>query len=381
MNCASAIYCFNSDLGLFLTDQAENILSYSLYSYTRKLKPMKRHFFIALSVFFLAQQTFATSFTPAQRIQNQNSTLPKQTADLSRLEGWTFISYYVDINGRVKDAQIIDSSNPDKFGGEALFYLDGYRYSPAKIDGIPVESAQVTFFTTDKSFNGNPNDGISRGFKRYYNDADNFILKGNMEKAKESLDTLLTDHAKNLTEQALATWQQSLYYFKLQDWPSYGSAVKVAYFLNNYLPVEMKLKTLQNRLQWHAFKREFSDALYVLNELKIQSRGALSDTQYLSMSEDIKAQIKASEPNKIDVTVANGRAWSHRLPRSTVNLTLHEGNIDFAELRCENGRHLLNPSASEAFTIPDSFFKCSVFVKGADGTRFSVTESGETRAF
>ena len=342
---------------------------------------MKRYFFIAFSAFFLAQQTFATSFTPAQRIQSQNSKLPKQTADLSRLEGWTFISYYVDKNGRVKDAEIIDSSNPDKFGGEALFYLDGYRYSPAKIDEQPVASAQVTFFATDKSFNGNPNDGISRGFKRHYNDADNFILKGNMEKAKESLETLLEDHAKNLTEQALATWLQSLYYFKLQDWPSYGSSVQVAHFLNNYLPTEMKLKTLQNRLQWHAFKREFSDALYVLNELKIQSQGALSDAQYQSMANDIKAQIKASETNKIEVTVVNGRAWSHRLPRSTVNLTLHEGDIDFAELRCDNGRHQLIPSAAEAFTIPDNFLKCSVFVKGADGTRFSVTESGEARAF
>lgn len=342
---------------------------------------MKRYLFIALGAFFLAQQTFATSFTPAQRIQNQSSKQPKQTTDSSRLEGWTFISYYVDKNGRVKDAQIIDSSNPDKFGGEALFYLDGYRYSPAKFDDQPVDSAQVTFFTTDKSFNGNPNDGISRGFKRHYNDADNFILEGNMEKAKESLETLLEDHAKNLTEQALATWLQSLYYFKIQDWPSYGSSVQVAHFLNNYLPVEMKLKTLQNRLQWHAFKREFSDALYVLNELKIQSKGALSDTQYQSMSEDIKAQIKTSEINEIDVTVANGRAWSHRLPRSTVKLTLHEGDIDFAELRCDNGRHLLNPEALEAFTIPDNFLKCSVFVKGADGTRFSLTESGETRAF
>ncbi|GEA08182.1 hypothetical protein KUL42_29430 [Alteromonas sp. KUL42] len=112
---------------------------------------MKRYLFIALGAFFLAQQTFATSFTPAQRIQNQNSKQPKQTTDLSRLEGWTFISYYVDKNGRVKDAEIIDSSNPDKFGGEALFYLDGYRYSPAKIDDQPVESAQVTFLPLTKA--------------------------------------------------------------------------------------------------------------------------------------------------------------------------------------------------------------------------------------
>lgn len=64
-----------------------------------------------------------------------------------------------------------------------------------------------------------------------------------------------------------------------------------------------------------------------------------------------------------------------------VTLVLHEGDIYFAELRCDNGRHLLNPAASEAFTIPDNFLKCSVFVKGADGTRFSLMESGETRAF
>ena len=331
---------------------------------------------------FLSSSLIADeSFTPAEFLENRNSSIPQKTANMSRLEGWTLLSYFVGTDGRIKDVEVIDSSDEDKFAGKAIHHLDGYLYSPAKFEGNAVDSADVTLFRTDKSFQGSANDGISRGFKRYYNDADNFILAGEMSKAKASLDELIEDHTKNLTEQALAAWIQSLYYFKSQNWPAYGSAVQVAYYLNDYLPKQMKLKNIQNRLQWHMFKREFSDAIYVLEELKRKSEGALSDNDYQGMVDEVKKHLKTNENNQIDITLANGRAWHHRVPRSKISLTLLEGNIEFAELRCDNGRQAFSVFPIEDTVIPEAQLKCTMYVKGTDGTRFSFVESGTTRVF
>ena len=342
---------------------------------------MKRSFSLIVSALVTAFSVNADDFIAAEYIESRNSSVPEKTANHSRLEGWTLLSYFVGLDGEPENVVIIDSSDESKFGGEAVFTLKNWRYKPASYKGEAVVSAEMALMRTDKSFNWSANDGISLGFKRHYNDADNFMLKGEMEKAKASLDELREDHAKNLTEQALSAWLHSIYYFRLQDWPAYGSEVQTAHYLNEFLPSEMKLKNIQNRLKWHMFKREFTDAIYILDELKARSNGALSESDYQSMLEEIKKHLRENPANQIDITLANGRAWKHKLPRSTISLNVQAGEINFAELRCDNGHQRFTEFPIQGFDIPEDYLKCSFFVKGNDNSYFTFEEKGDTRPF
>lgn len=323
----------------------------------------------------------AGDFIAPKYVENLNSTQPEKTASMSRLEGWTLMSFFVDKEGVPTHIEVIDGLANDRFLRKAIRHLSNLRYSPAVYDGNPVLSADTFFFRTDTSFRWSANDGISGGFKTYYNEADNYLLDGDIEKARESLLKLKEDHAKNLTEQALSAWLQSKFYFKQQNWPAYGKAVMTAHNLNQFMPEEFRLKSIQNSLKWHMFKREFSDAIYVLRQLRDQSEGAFSESDYQSAHKEIVKHIKSNPTNTIDVSLVDEMAWQHRLPRSTIGLNVQSGEIKFAELRCENGHQSFNSFPIADFAIPDDYMKCRFFVKGSLGTQFAFTEQGSTRAY
>lgn len=328
-----------------------------------------------------APLAFATDFVAPEFTENLNSSQPKETANLSRVEEWAYFSYIVNTKGEPESIEVIDKSSYDKYLGSAIDYVENLRYSPATFKGKAVPSALTFFFRYDKSFHGNNNDGISRGFTRYYNEADNLIANGKADKATESLEILKEDHSKNITEQALSAWLYSNYFFQKQAWPEYGAAVQTAHYINQSLPSEMRVKNAQNRMNWHVFKKELSDAQYALLDLKEVSKGGLSDAHYQEMRQQIAELITSTEINEIDVTLSNDIAWQHRVPRSNISLDLQNGEITFAELRCENGHQVFASFPISDVDIPQDYQKCSFFVKGTPDTQFSFKEQGALRVF
>ncbi len=337
--------------------------------------------FLIVVLCLVAQNVGAADFTPPEQIENLNSTKTRKTANLSRIEEWVWLSYFVDEQGLASKIEVIDASHPDSSNYAAINYLENLRYASAVFKGKAVSSAATFFFRLDKSFTGSANDGISRGFRRHYNDADNFINSGEMDKAGESLAILLEDYTKNTTEQALSAWLHSNYYFKQQQWNDYGAAIQTAHYLNQSLPLKLRIKNAQNRMNWFVFQQAFSDANYALLDLMNQSEGNLKEDDYQALQNQIEELIANKPVNEMKVTLVKDRAWQHRLPRSRISLDLHSGSITFAELRCENGHQSFSSFPITEIDIPQDNNRCQFFVKGEAGTHFTFKEEGELRIY
>ena len=69
--------------------------------------------FFTLSILANSYFVKAESFIPAKLINNHNTLNKTQSA--TRLEGWAYVSYVIDIDGKVSDIDIIDISDKEYF--------------------------------------------------------------------------------------------------------------------------------------------------------------------------------------------------------------------------------------------------------------------------
>ena len=63
-----------------------------------------------------------------------------QDAKAEGIQGHVTLSYDVDINGRVQNVTVIESSPPGIFDDSAIEYLKTWRFQPGKSKGTPVAS-------------------------------------------------------------------------------------------------------------------------------------------------------------------------------------------------------------------------------------------------
>lgn len=59
--------------------------------------------------------------------------------------GYVVTSFTVTKEGRVKDIKVIESEPPEIFDKAAIYVVKKYLYNPRKVDGVPVDTPNVTF--------------------------------------------------------------------------------------------------------------------------------------------------------------------------------------------------------------------------------------------
>lgn len=323
----------------------------------------------------------ADDYIPPQLIENLNPKGISETANASRIEGWSLLSYIIDRNGVPKHIQIINSSNDDKYIEDSITYLKNHRYSPAVYKGKKTLSSQTFFMKHDKSFYDSNNDGISIGFSLRYDRAKKFIFEKKFENALEVLNKLRKSNTKNLAEQALAAWIHSIYYYHQKNWPAYRDNVLEAHQLRAHLPVDMAVKSTQNLLKWQMFKNQYSDALYTFQSLKDIKDTTFDKNSQETLLNSILDSIEMKTDIEINTTLSERKSWLHTLPRSNISLTVISGTIEFAQLRCANAWHQFKSFQIKDFNIPNDYLNCSILIKGKSGTQIKWSEKGRLRQF
>lgn len=64
-------------------------------------------------------------------------------AIVKRLEGWVYLEYSIDTQGKVKDPRVLDASPAGVFNGSALEAISRYRYKPVMVKGEAIEVKRV----------------------------------------------------------------------------------------------------------------------------------------------------------------------------------------------------------------------------------------------
>jgi len=347
----------------------------------RKNDNMNQFRLLICFLLFIAAKSIAADFVPPKLIDNLNPKGTQTTGNVSRIEGWTLMSYIIDDSGLPQHIEVVNSSNNGIYTEDSIRYLQNFRYSPATYVGQKALSAQTFLMRHDKSFSGNNNDGISVGFSLRYDRANKLISDKKFGRALEVLDDLRDTNAKNLTEQALSAWIHSLYYYHQENWFAYRDNVLEAYQLREYLPVKMAITSTQNLLQWQMFQNEYSDAVYTLASMANIKNSKMDASAHEAMLQPIIDSIETETAIEINTTLSEGKSWLHTLPRSNINLTTISGKVELAELRCDNKWHPFESTEIDNFNIPESYLNCSILIKGKPGTQIKFIEQGELRQF
>lgn len=337
---------------------------------------MRRLSLIFILLPMVTCSVIAVDFTPAELVEDLNPAM-STTSNPSRLEGWAQLSYIIDIDGKVKNIEIINASDKDDFYDESIRYLKNLRYSPALSDGKKVPSARPFLYGKNR-YN---NDGISLGFRNRYNRANEHLKNGELTQVKTELDDLQQTNTQNIKEQALSAWIHSQYYFAKKDWPAYGEQTKIAEILSNDLPGKWALTTMQNLMQWHLFKKEYVAAFDALDQIPLIEGAKISQAVYQTMSQDIFKALQQDTTMKHQHILEPDRAWLHYIARKDISINLIPGDQTSVELRCENNWLTLTEVQARAFSVSPDDINCAVIIKGVAGSEVSLTESGELYAF
>lgn len=328
----------------------------------------------------LLSPVIANEFSPPEVIEDLNPK-SRNSGNPSRQEGWVFVNYIIDIDGKAKHIKLIDSSEKLDIYEQLNHYLDNRHYSPATMNKKQVPSAETLLYYTEKSLSHANNKGVTRGFRKHYKLANNHLEKKQFVKAKAALDNLHQNHSKNIKEQALSALLHSQYYFSQSNWDAYGKQSQIVSLLKDTLPAKSTVNVLQSQIQWHVFKKEYAAAFIALASLKHVKMVNMSESVYQGMYQDLLKLLQDDSNIEVRHTFTDQTAWLHKMSRQQLSLTWQQGSIDTIELRCKNNWRVLTEAEAKAFIVNKEDIQCDLLIQGASGTKISLIESGELYRF
>jgi hypothetical protein len=328
-----------------------------------------------------SQAVVNDDYVPAKRVENSGLSLSGTTADMSRVEGWTVISYIVGLDGKPQHPIVVDTSQRGDFVEATLRYLNSLEFTPAMIKSQPVLSASILFMTHEKAFLEINNDGVSAGFRNTYSDADGLLAEQKFAQAKPLLDDLADSYGRNLTEQALSAWLHSKYHARQKNWEAYGQHVRTAAYLKSELPASIAVKAVLNLFEWYKYKHQYADAINALDELTRIENTEFKEETFQALLQPVLTHMEGQSIAQIEQTLAPGQSWLHALSRETISLSYTQGEIELVQLRCDNTLHQFSTATIEQYTLPASYRNCRLLVKGTQGAKLSLTEQGQRRDF
>ena len=100
-------------------------------------------------------------FERAEPILKENPRYPREAYKKGEI-GWTIVNYMVDPSGNTYDVTVKSSSGDKSFDKVSIKAAEKYKYKPASVNGIPVDSSYSTKITFDFS---DGEDAVTRGFR------------------------------------------------------------------------------------------------------------------------------------------------------------------------------------------------------------------------
>ena len=294
------------------------------------------------------------------------------------MEGWGHASFIVGLDGRPKDVVVFDYSGKDRYVNATKRYIEKLRYSPASIDGIPSLSHETFFLRhqfTGVGFGGN---SVSPRFINEYQEVMNELLEPDtdLSEIKKLIYDLKDDHTKNLNEQALVAWLESLYFYKKEDFHQHMRQSSIITSLDLYVPIKILSKAIVNLYESELFYGYYNEAQETIRKM--------SRIDGLKLSDDIKRQlftrVNQTIAEKEPTLVTKGQVWSLGARvigvfKPKIRIINTQGKINSVELRCTGHHSKYQEGWEDGLAVPSHAKSCSVLVLGDPESTFDLVQT------
>lgn len=282
------------------------------------------------------------------------------------------VSFVVDEEGNVVDPVIHDSSGVHGFEKASLNAVKKWKYTPAMVDGEPVEQCHSRVKLSFKMRDSKAS--VTRKFKSKYKEASKLIRAKEFDAATTIIEELEQREQYNFTESNYLWVLQALLAEGQQDNEKMLSALSRIKFsgegyLNDTLYMSMMQKLFVTNLKTNRLAYA-TEAFNVIKEYAPDSDVLVKLAPY---QEKIEDYIAGGNPLVISGNIDDGKSWSHKLVRSEFEL-VSETPLDRVEIRCDNKRSTYNSVTGNKFTIPEKWGQCMVYVNSDPGVSFTLAE-------
>jgi hypothetical protein len=277
---------------------------------------------------------------------------------------------------------IEDSSGIESFEEAAIASIQNRLYEPAQLDGIPVEQAmnnvKIIFALEDGPQGARP------WFVSAYRRINRSIGDTDLETAFERLSDLGSELRMNLYEDAWYWWLNFLYLDASGSTDKdemKASLRKAIGYDESYLAPEMFVAAAQRLYIMSIEDGEISDALSVFAKLR-DAESAREAGSYEQVMKELSSHVKAvnevvAGTGILATSAEVGRYgyWVHELLRKSFSLADVEGELELVDIRCTVGTGRYSSITEEnVWTIPDGWEECGVYIKGREGSTFTLYE-------
>ena len=308
-------------------------------------------------------------FERAEPILKENPRYPGGKLKKGEI-GWTIVNYMVDPSGNTYDITVRSSSGDKSFDKAAVKSAEKYKYKPASVNGIPVDSSYSTKITFDFS---DGEDAVTRGFRSsmklflssYSEDnekrADSHLNRMRRVRAISHYQLEALAFAEALYQDKWGSKEQALTEFKRTKW-------------HKVLPDSWRRTADLNIYSLQFELRKFVAARKTFLNLD-EAVGEEDKEDLLRFEQEINRLETSGKPFRVPGEINSYNEWSHSPLRQIFSFTNIEGRLGEVRLHCDAkyvGFGFIEPK--KHYRIDPSHGSCSIKISGTEGTTFDLIE-------
>jgi TonB family protein len=296
------------------------------------------------------------------------------------LEGWVDLSFVVNPDGSVADPIVENSSGQEGFERAALRAAARTRYSPATVNGKPVEQCanRVRYVF---AISGMPR-GATRAFRLTFKEIRTLIDAGTRDQAEARIAENLKTGSLNLYETSrLLLLRYDLCRKQGDKTCQLASLERAITGGGDYLERALYRDVLEAMAALQVDAQLFGDALSSI-EKRDKLKPHLEPEHPLRIAAgNIRDAVASDKELVFDGRVAfrsgcgtdrpNGQ---HQLMRREFSVIPQSGTVNEVEIRCDWRRSTDTITPEKAWKIPDSWGDCQIFVFGDNDATFKLVE-------
>ena len=311
------------------------------------------------------------TFTEAAALERSTPKFPAR--DLRReQEGWVVVNYMVDPQGKPYDLVVSSSSGEPRFEKEALQALSKSTYTPATLNGQPIDSGLRSVVTFELS----GGTGARRQFQSRFRSVLKAIKNGQRDRADEIFQKMWSGK-RNLYESAyyhLAKYQYELTWgtpatqyreLNLATFNNRTQEFLPDQVLVSILREKMKLQLARNKL---AAARDSGQRLLRLLEEGDAAHGVRS------LIEAIDDSIASDQQIVVPIDFQDDTRFIHTLVRPSFTLSAIQGEIAELRVHCKKGLLVFKPEIDMRYRVREGWNDCTLIMIGNPETTASVIE-------